>query len=74
MTTEKILENNKFKNCSTEELQTLWLGLKQFYSDGWCSETNPITPYKNLYCAESPIGVVQVEQDLLRAIACKCFG
>ena len=66
-----ILKNNKFADCSKEELAVLWSGLKRFYSDGYCTADNPLTPYKNAYCEESHIGVLLVEQDLLRAIACE---
>ena len=69
-----ILQNNKFADCSREELAVLWWGLKSFYNEGWYTADNPLTPYKNAYCEESHIGVVLVEQDLLRAIACEFCG
>ena len=68
MTPEKILQGNLFAHCSKEELSILWDGLKDFYEKGCFEETNPLTPYKNQYCAQSPIGVYQTEMDLLRAI------
>lgn len=71
MSNEKILNGNMFANCSIEELSILWNGMKDFYDKGWFEYDNPVTPYKDKYCAMSPIGVVQVEQDLLRAIAVK---
>lgn len=74
MDSHTILKNNKFAGCSREELAILWLGLKKFYAEGWYTEDNPLTPYKNAYCEESHIGVLLVEQDLLRAIACEFLG
>lgn len=71
MTDERILENNLFKDCSQEELRILWNGMKRFYEDGFFAEDNPVTPYKNKYCERSNIGVIQTEQDLLRAIVVK---
>lgn len=74
MSINEILKNNKFANCTIPELLFLWEGLKQFYEDGYCADDNPLTPYKNAHCNESPMGVTLTEQDLLRAIACKTFG
>lgn len=74
MDSHTILKNNKFAGCSREELEILWLGLKQFYTEGWYTADNPLTPYKNAYCEESHMGLTFCEQDLLRAIACEFLG
>lgn len=74
MTKEIILKGNKYADCTLEQLQELWKGLMRFYEVGWCEEDNPITPYKEAYVAESPVGVVNMEQDLLRRIAVFTFG
>lgn len=73
MIPEKILQGNLFAYCSKKELSILWDGLKNFYEKRCFEETNPLTPYKNQYCAQSPIGVFQTEMDLLRAIAVRCM-
>lgn len=69
-----ILKNNKFADCSKEELAILWWGLKRFYTEGWFTADNPLVPYKNAYCEESHIGLALVEKDLLTAIAYKFCG
>lgn len=75
MLREDILRNNLFKDCTARELHTLWLGLKRFYKEGVFTEDNPLTSYKNKYCASnSQNPILQVEQDLLCAIACEAFG
>lgn len=73
MTKEEILKGNQFKNCSKKELSELWDGLKDFYEKGFYEINNPLKKYKDYYCSFSPIGVVETEKDLLRAIACNIF-
>lgn len=73
MEKELILKGNLFKDCSFEELKILYNGLENFYEKGWFENDNPLTPYKNQYCKNSPIGVFQTEMDLLRAITVNCM-
>lgn len=73
MTNKEILRGNKFANMTYDDLQLMWDGLKRFYEYGCFAWDNPLRPYKQLYCEESPVGIMRVEQDLLRAIACKMF-
>lgn len=77
MSNNKMLKNNKFANCTRSELLSLWYGLKRIYAEGWDTTgttDNPLTPYKDAYCEESNMGLILVEQDLLRAIACEFCG
>lgn len=74
MSNNKILKNNKFANCIRSELLSLWHNLERVYAEGWCANDNPLTPYKDAYCEESSMGLILVEQDLLRAIACEFCG
>lgn len=71
MTDKEILKGNLFSECNQEELKIFWEGIKDFYDKGWFEYENPVTPYKDEYCKISSLGVVRVEQDLLRAIAVK---
>ena len=70
-----ILENNLYAGCTMEELHDLWEGYKKAaYEVGWYTEDNPMTKYKDKYVERiGSLGVVLSEQDLLRAIAYKCF-
>lgn len=77
MSNNKMLKNNKFANCTRSELLSLWYGLKCIYDEGWDrtgTADNPLTSYKDAYCEESNMGLILVEQDLFRAIACEFFG
>lgn len=67
----EILVGNKFADCNKAELEMLWENLKDYYQHGYFASDTLLSSYKELYCEESPIGIVRVEQDLLRAIACK---
>lgn len=73
MSNNKMLKNNKFANCTRSELLSLWYGLKRIYAEGWEAD-NPLTPYKDAYCEESNMGLILVEEDLLKAIACEFCG
>lgn len=68
-----LLQNNKFANCSKEELETLWKGLIRFYDTDKFEGDNPITPYKEVYTADGIVGLVNME-DLLRKIVLTMFG
>lgn len=69
-----LLQNNKFANCSKEELETLWKGLIRFYDTDKFEEDNPITPYKEVYTADGIVGLVNMEWDLLRKIVLTMLG
>ena len=74
MTNEKILEGNKFADCTIEELHNYWNEMKDFfYNDGWISSDTPLGKMRDVYCNEFLTGVVVMEQDLMRAIVCKVF-
>ena len=73
MDKEKILHNNFFASCSKEELGQYWDEMKQFYRDGWISSDTALGMMRDNYYNKYAAGVVIMEQDLLRAIACIAF-
>ena len=73
MDKEKILHNNLFDSCTKEELSQYWDEMKTFYRDGWISSDTALGMMKDNYCNKYADGVVIMEQDLLRAIACVAF-
>ena len=82
MLREDILSNNPFKNCTARELHSYWLALKRLYKEEWdfvSEKDNPLTSilaekysYSENFVPD--FMVLQMEQDLLRAIACEAFG
>ena len=73
MDKEKILQCNLFADCSEEELRQYWDEMKEFYRDGWISSDTALGMMRDNYCNKYVAGVVIMEQDLLRAIACVAF-
>lgn len=73
MEKEKILANNLFANCSEKELSQYWDEMKEFYRDGWIQSNTALYKMRDAYCNKVPTGIVIMEQDLLRAIACMVF-
>lgn len=73
MDKEKILQNNLFSDCSEEELRRYWDEMKEFYRDSWIASGTPLGDMRDKYCEKSPVGIVIMEQDLLRAITVKMF-
>ena len=73
MDKEKILHNNLFASCSKKDLSQYWDEMKTFYRDGWISSDTALGMMRDNYCSKYAAGVVIMEQDLLRAIACVAF-
>ncbi len=74
MSNKEILKNNKFADCNKESLERYWEELKNFYQNGWVSSDTALGKMRDAYCDEFPAGIIVMEQDLLRAIACSKFN
>lgn len=66
-----LVENNLFAICEDDELLALWDALRVFYANGYIPEDSPLKDYqqKYLHRYEPGLGMVFMEQDLLRAMA-----
>lgn len=68
-----ILYGNHFANLSDDELETVWEQMRFFYANGYTQDGTLLDSMRKQYCSESPTGVVIMEQDFLRAVACRHF-
>lgn len=74
MTNEKILEGNKFSDCSIDELRNYWTEMKEsVYENGWIAVGTPLGNMRDVYCKDSSYGMVVMERDLLTAIVCSLW-
>lgn len=78
MLREDILKDNPFKDCTARELHFYWLALKRAYKETCIAEDNPLIPILDeKYVPNSDnlaLPSLELERDLLRAIACEAFG
>lgn len=73
MSAEEILKNNKFANCSVDELKNYWEEMKQFYTCGWIDSDTPLGAMRDAYCKDYPAGIVIMEADFMRAVCVRTY-
>lgn len=73
MSHEELLKNNRFSNCDTEELLSLWNALLLFHANGYVAQGSPLEQYQQVYVENSAPGMCMIEMEihLLQAIAVK---
>lgn len=65
------MENNLFAACTDNECLELWDALRIFYANGFVPNDSPLKEYQQKYLSrnEPGLGLVVMEQDLLRVMA-----
>lgn len=71
MKKDELLYGNLYAKCNKQELINLWYALEDFYEKGYVPSGSVLEPYRKAYTQKFPTGIIEMEKDLLRAIAVK---
>lgn len=68
---QSIMENSLFAARTDNECLELWDALRIFYANGFIPDDSPLKEYQQKYLSrnEPGLGLVVMEQDLLRVMA-----